>query len=163
MLHTVFITVHALAATIAFAAGVLAAPAGRFLGLYRSGLVVMTGGLVGALTVGWHTFDPIARIAFAGLFVLAVVMIVRAELAARIAPDRTGGPVPAYLEHVGFTLISLADGFAIVAAIRAGAPGWLTASVAVGVVAAGHCGIEAAKRRLVVPRALAPAAATGSA
>jgi hypothetical protein len=62
--------------------------------------------------------------------------------------------VPAYLEHIGFTLIALADGFAVVTVIRSGAPGWAIAAVAVGVVLVGHVGIQLAKRRLVVPAAV---------
>lgn len=151
MLHTVFITVHALAATLAFVAGVLAVPAGRFLTIYRAALVVMTAALVPALLVSWNTIDAVARTVFTGLLVLAAGMIVRAELAGRMSPVRTGGPVAAYLEHVGFTLIALADGFVVVAAIRAGAPGWLTGAVAVGVVAVGHVALGIAKRRLAVP------------
>jgi len=40
-----------------------------------------------------------------------------------------------YIDHIGFTLISLFEGFIIVSGIDLGAPGWLTAIVAVlGVV-----------------------------
>ena len=153
MLNALFVTVHATAATLAFVAGVLATPAGRFLGLYRGALVVMAAALVPAVLVDWTSTDPVARLVFAGLFVLAAVMVVRGELAARLAPAHTGGPVPAYVEHIGFTLIALADGFAVVAVIRAGAPGWAIAAVAVGVVLVGHVGIQVAKRRLVLPAA----------
>ena len=47
-------------------------------------------------------------------------MVVRAELAARRPPATA-----AYVHHVGFTLISLADGFAVVTAVRLGALGCL--------------------------------------
>ena len=151
MLYTFAITVHAVAATVAFVAGLLSVPAGRFLGTYRSAMAVMAAALVPAVLVDWSTTDAVARTAFGGLFLLSGVMVLRAELAARMSPDRTGGPVPAYLGHVGFTLIALADGFGVVAVLRAGAPGWLIAAVAVGVVLVGHLGIEAAKRRLVRP------------
>jgi hypothetical protein len=40
-----------------------------------------------------------------------------------------------YVDHIGFTLISLFEGFIIVSGIDLGAPGWLTAVVAIlGVV-----------------------------
>jgi hypothetical protein len=151
MLNTLAITVHALAATVAFVAGLLAAPAGRFLGVYRSAMVVMAAALVPAVLVDWTTTDVVGRFAFGGLFLLSLGMVVRAELAARMAPERTGGPLPAYLGHVGFTLIALADGFGVVAVLRAGAPGWVIAAVAAGVVVVGHLGVEAMKRRLVRP------------
>jgi hypothetical protein len=149
VLDTIFITVHAVAATTAFGAGLLAAPAGRFLGVYRGAMAVMALALVPAVLVDWSTTDPTARIVFTGLLGLAGVMVLRAELAGRRRPARTGGPTGAYLEHIGFTLIALADGFAVVAAIRAGAPGWAVGVMAVGVVAVGHGTLQIAKRRLV--------------
>jgi hypothetical protein len=147
--ETIVITVHAVAATTAFGAGLLAAPAGRYLGVYRGAMAVMALALLPAVLVDWSTTDPTARIVFAGLIGLAGVMVLRAELAGRRHPARTGGPTGAYLEHIGFTLIALADGFAVVAAIRAGAPGWAVGVMAVGVVAVGHGTLQVAKRRLV--------------
>ena len=114
-------------------------------------MAVMLAALVPAVLVDWSTTDPTARIVFVGLIGLAGVMVVRAELAVRRAPARTGGPTAAYLEHIGFTLISLADGFAVVAAIRGGAPGWAVGVLAVGVVVVGHLTLQIAKRRLVSP------------
>ncbi|MGI8576787.1 MAG: hypothetical protein ACR2KG_02490 [Nocardioidaceae bacterium] len=57
-----------------------------------------------------------------------------------------------YLDHLGFTLIALFDGFAIIAVLTAGGPGWLAAAVGVAGVAAGHVTIRRLKARL----ALAP-------
>ena len=156
MLNTILITVHAVAATIAFGAGALSAPAGRFLGVYRGAMAVMAAALVPAILVDWSTTDPTARIVFIGLIGLACVMVARAELAHRRSPARTGGPTAAYLDHIGFTLISLADGFAVVAAIRGGAPGWAVVALAVGVVVVGHVTLQIAKRRLVHPAGVAP-------
>ena len=158
MLDTLFITVHAVAATIAFGAGVMSAPTGRFLGVYRSAMAVMAAALVPAILVDWSATDPTARMVFTGLIGLAAVMVVRAELAGRCPPGRTGGPTAGYLEHIGFTLIALADGFAVVTAIRAGAPGWVVALLAVGVVVVGHLTLQAAKRRLAHPADVAPVA-----
>jgi hypothetical protein len=149
VVDTAFITVHAAAATIAFGAGLLAAPAGHFLLVYRGAMAVMALALVPAVLVDWSATDPTARMVFVGLIGLACVMVLRAELAGRRHPARTGGPTGAYLEHIGFTLIGLADGFVVVAAIRAGAPGWAVGVLAVGVVAVGHVTIQVAKRRLV--------------
>ena len=156
MLDTVLVTVHAVAATIAFAAGVLSASSGRLLGVYRVAMATMAVALVPAVLVDWATTDPTARIVFSGLIGLAAAMVLRSELAARQSPARTGGPTPGYLGHVGFTLIALADGFAVVTAIRSGMPGWAVGVLAVGVVAVGHLSLSLAKRRLVHP----PAAAT---
>ena len=85
-------------------------------GVYRAAMAVMLAALVPAVLVDWSTTEPRRGLVFAGLIGLAGVMVVRAELAVRRAPARTGGPTAAYLEHIGFTLISLADGFAVVAA-----------------------------------------------
>ncbi len=153
MLNTVFIAIHAAAATVAFVAGVLAAPTGRFLGVYRVALFVMAAALVPALVVDWTSTDTVARTVFGGLLALAVIMVIRGELAARSRPAATGELTAGYLDHIGFTLIALADGFAVVTAIRADLPGWLVATVAAGVVAVGHLALTAAKRRLVIRNA----------
>ncbi len=158
MLNTVVITIHAVAATVAFAAGVLSVPSGRFLGTCRRAMAVMGAALVPAVLVDWETTPMGARIAFAGLLGLAGGMVLRAELAARQGPALTGGPTGAYLEHLGFTLIGLADGFAVVTAIRSGAPGWAVGVLAVGVVGAGHLTLQMAKWRLV-PAARVPVVA----
>lgn len=156
MANTVFLTLHAVAATIAFGAGALSAASGRFLGVYRAAMAVMLAALVPAVLVDWTTTDVRARAVFAGLLGLGAVMVVRAELAVRRSPVRTGGPTAPYLEHIGFTLIALADGFAVVTAIRGGAPGWSVGVLAVGVVVVGHLTLQTAKRRLVHPVGAAP-------
>ena len=155
MLNTVFVTVHATAATVAFVAGVLAAPGGRFLAVYRAGILVMAGALVPAVLVDWAVTEPVARAVFGGLFLLVLVVVLRAEAAVRSSPDRTGGPSKAYVGHLGFTLIALADGFAVVAALWAGAPGWLVGLGAAAVVGAGHAAVRLGVRRLVVAPGLA--------
>ena len=147
MWHTVFITLHAIAATVAWLAALIALPAGRLFEVYRWAQVGMLAALVPALVVGWSGYDAFSRIAYIGLVVLATVMLIRTQLAGRILPAATGGPTTGYLDHVGFTIIALSDGFAIVAALRAGAPGWLVAVIAVGVIVAGHFGLRAAKAR----------------
>jgi hypothetical protein len=153
MWNTLFITVHAVAATVAFGSGILSAAVRRFLGVYRAAMAVMAAALVPAVLVDWGTTDSTARLVFAGLIVLAAVMVVRAELAARERPGRTGGPTAAFLDLLGFTLIALADGFAVVAAIRGGLPGWAVGALAIGVVVVGHLTLQLAKRRLVHPAA----------
>jgi len=151
MANTLFIALHAVAATIAFGAGLLSAASGRFLGVYRAAMAVMLAALVPAVLVDWGTTDATARVVFGGLIVLAGVMVARAELAVRRRPALTGGPTAAYLEHLGFTLIALADGFAVVTLIRGGAPGWAVGVLAVAVVVVGHLTLQIAKRRLVSP------------
>jgi hypothetical protein len=155
MLNTLAITVHATAATLAFGAGLLSLPNGRLLTLYRFALAVMALALVPALLADWSSTDGVARWVFAGLLVLAGVMVLRGERAARSRPALTGGPTPGFIDHVGFTLVALADGFAVVTAIRSGLPGWAVGAVAVGIVGIGHFSLAAAKNRLT--RAAVPA------
>ena len=54
-------------------------------------------------------------------------------------------PSRRYLDHLGFALISLADGFAVVTVFRAGAPTWVVVVVAVGVAVAGHVALQVTK------------------
>ena len=148
---TVFIAIHAAAATVAFGAGILAVPAGRFASVYRVAVLVAVAGLVPAVLVDWSTTAPVLRGVFGGLLVLALVMVARAEFAVRNRPSRGTAPTAAYLDHLGFTLISLADGFVVVTVFRAGAPPWLVVVVAVAVAGAGHLLLQVTKRRLAQP------------
>ena len=149
--NTVFVAVHAVAALVAFGAGALSLRSGRHLAAYRAGIAVMAVALVPAVLVDWSTTPAVARGIFSGLVALAAVMVVRAELAARRPPAATGGPTAAYVHHVGFTLIALADGFAVVGAVRLGAPGWLVGLLAVAVVLAGQRAVARVERQLPVP------------
>ena len=154
MWNTVFVTVHATAATIAFVAGALSLRSGRFLSAFRVALAVMAAALVPAVLVDWGATDPAARVAFTGLMGLAAAMVVRAELAGRRPPTATGGPTAAYVDHVGFSLISLAVGFAVVSGIRLGLPGWLVAALGIGIVGAGRAAVARAARRSALPVAV---------
>jgi hypothetical protein len=153
--NTVFVSLHAVAATVAFAAGLTALPAGRLVRVHLGAVGVMAAALVPAVLVDWAATPAGARIAFAALSALAVVVVVRSALAVRGRPQVTGGASAAYLGHLGFALIALADGFAVVATLRAGLPVPVVAGLALGVVAVGHVGIGLLRRRLVP--ALAPA------
>ena len=153
MWNTVFVTLHATAAVVAFAAGLLSLRSGRFLSAYRIAVVVMAAALVPAVLVDWAATDAAARVAFSGLIGLAAAMVVRAELAGRRPPAVTGGPTAAYVDHIGFTLISLAVGFVVVSGIRLGAPGWLVAVLGVAIVLGGRSAVRKVRRRPPVPAA----------
>jgi hypothetical protein len=87
-------------------------------------------------------------VTFSGLFVLGLYMLQRANnarLALRLRPE---GWRSAYVDHVGFTPISLFDGFVIVSAIDLRAPGWLVAAVAVLGVVGGTWGVGKAKAKV---------------
>ena len=151
-MNTFFVSVHAVAATVAFAAGLAAVPAGRLVRLHLVAVALMAGALLPAVLVDWARTPAGARAAFGALGVLATVVVLRAALAVRGRPQLTGGPTAGYLGHLGFTLIALADGFVVVAAIRAALPGAAVALLALGVVVVGHVGLGVLQRRLVAGR-----------
>ncbi len=148
-MDTFFVSVHAVAATAAFIAGLAALPGGRLVRVHLAAVALMAAALVPAVLVDWRTTPAGARGAFAALSVLALVVVARAALAVRGRPQVTGGPTARYLGHVGFVLIALADGCAVVASIRAGLPGYAVAALALGVIAVGHLALGALQRRMV--------------
>jgi hypothetical protein len=56
-----------------------------------------------------------------------------------------------FVTAVGFTLIALFDGFAIVTALDAGVPGWAIAVVAVAVILAGRRAVQWAEHEAAPP------------
>jgi hypothetical protein len=149
--HTLFIALHAASATLALVAGLVALRGGRLFALYRWAMLGMALALAAAIAAGWPGYTGALRVVYVGLAVLAAAMVARANLAARMLPARTGGPTWRYLDHVGFTLIALADGFVVVAVLDAGAPGWATAAAGVAVAVGGHLGLRARQLRLARP------------
>jgi hypothetical protein len=76
-------------------------------------------------------------------------MIWRAVQAWSVLQEQRGNP-EAVIDHVGFNLIALFDGFAIISAIDLQAPGWLVAVIAVAAVAVGIYAINMRKKTLAV-------------
>jgi hypothetical protein len=153
MVHTVLIVLHAAAALLCFVAGVLclrvrAATAGRFR-VYFWSLVAMLVFMAAAIAVHWGELDTATRVTFAGLGLLALYMAWRAARAGTRLRRRGQDWQPRYLDDIGFTLISLFDGFVIVTAIDLGAPAWLVVLIAVAGVAGGIYALNRVKARLV--------------
>ena len=153
MVHTVLIVLHAAAALLGFAAGILClripAPAtGRFR-VYFWSLVAMVVFLFAAVSVHWGELDTAARVTFTGLAMLGLYMVWRAARAGTRLRRHDQGWQPRYLDDIGFTLISLFDGFVIVTAIDLGAPVWLVVLIAVAGVAGGIYAVSRIKARLV--------------
>ena len=147
--HTVLIVLHAAAAALALLAGAAGLRTGRWFAVHRRALHVSVAALLPAVALRWADLDASTRTAYAVLLVLAGVMVLRTEQARRSRPARPGGPTSAHLDAVGFTLISLADGFAIVAAVRSGLPGAAVVAIGAGVVVAGHLALQRIKARPV--------------
>jgi hypothetical protein len=148
VLHNVFIATHAGAGVLAFAAGVIAIPRGRLFAVFLWTLVGTIAFLMAALAVEWDALETTEQVIFAALTVLGVYMVIRAVQAGKIRPARTGGPTPAYVDHVGFNLIALFDAFVVILVLDLGGPIWLMMAVAVAVAIVGHFVVRAVKHRL---------------
>lgn len=149
MWHSGFVALHAASAVVAFGAGCLALRRGRWYPTYLGAMIGMAVFLVLAVAVGWGGNDVVTRVIFSGLGGLAGFMVWRGVLAGRLRPAGLARPSAAYVEHVGFTLVGLADGFVVVSVLRMGAPGWLLAATGVGIAIAGHHLLGATRQRLV--------------
>ena len=152
-LHWYAILFHALSATGAFVACMVVlfqrnsvqrqrlAVAGAAL------LVLMEVALVVAISAHVRSISVVRQIVFAALAVLLLYVIWRAFRAVSVVRR---GPEDelAILGHLGFVLISLFDGFAIVSALDVHAPAWLVAIIAAGAVAIGVSLIQMRKKSL---------------
>jgi hypothetical protein len=153
-LHNLLILFHAAAGTISFFAGgyLIFSPKfasnHRLFGLYWWSLVGLVVFLAGAMFVYWTEYSSTERIIFPGLFVLGLYMLYRARNARRLMKDQENSWRQDYIEHIGFTLISLFEGFIIVGALNSGFPGWLVAILAILGVLLGRAAIGFAQRRV---------------
>lgn len=153
-IHNVIIIVHAAAATVSFFAGCLLifSPAytsnQRMFSLYWWALMGMVILLMGAILVYWTEYSNIERIVFPGLLVLAFYMLYRARNANHLLGTQQNDWKHNYIENIGFTLISLFEGFIIVSGLNSGIPGWLVAIAAILGVLVGRWLIGLAQRRV---------------
>ena len=128
---------HAATAAISFFVGCLLifAPAyisnQRLFGLYWWSLVGMVILLIGAMLVYWNEYSGTERIVFPILLGLGMFMLYRAQNASRLLKAQQNDWKLGYIEHIGFTLISLFEGFVIVTVLNGGGPGWLVALLAI--------------------------------
>jgi uncharacterized membrane protein len=109
------------------------------------GLVVF---LAGAMLVYWTQYSRIERILFPGLFGLGLYMLYRAHSAHHLLANRQGNWKQAAIEHNGFTLILLLEGFIIVMVLNSGGPGWLVALFAILGIVLGRRAIGSAQQRV---------------
>src|SRR2546430_5396633 len=153
-LHTLSIVIHALSATGAFIVGIallFQRNTLRQLQLARAFLVLlilMEVFLVIAILSHVTSLPTITQLIFGGLVILGVYMIWRAVQAVTVLTKQNQADQLKVIDHVGFVLISLFDGFAIVSALDLQAPGWLVAVIAVGAVGVGIYGINVRKKTL---------------
>src|SRR5262245_196358 len=120
------IGLHAAAGTACFAAGAWSLFQGSTrpwpYRLYLGCLVALVVFMVAAVGVDWPEVDRATRWIYGGLVLLGLYMLWRGVHAGLRLRRRASGWRRRYLDDIGFTLISLFDGFVIVAAIDLGAP-----------------------------------------
>lgn len=153
-IHNVLIILHATAATISFFAGCLLiffptyTSNQRIFSLYWWSLIGMVILLMSAILIYWTQYSTIERIIFPGLLGLGLYMLYRARSANRLLGTQQNEWKQGYIEHIGFTLISLFEGFIIVSGLNSGIPGWLVAATAVIGVLVGRWSIGFAQKRV---------------
>jgi hypothetical protein len=131
---TVLITLHAVAATVALAAGTLLRRRPGLFRTYQWALALMLVFLVLAIAADLRGRPPGLLALDAALVGLAGYMVWRADRARQLRDPRSPGAA----RHVGFTLVGLVDAFVVVALVDLGVAGWAVAIVGVCVAVTGH-------------------------
>ncbi|CAG0993693.1 hypothetical protein METP3_02809 [Methanosarcinales archaeon] len=153
-LRYIFITLHAASGIISFFAGLsllfltIHIANKKLFNLYfwsLTGLIIF---LAGAIIAYWTYYTNSERIIFSSLFGLGIYMLYRARNARQLLMTQGSNWKHGYISHIGFTLISLFDGFIIVTVINSGGPGWLVALFAIVGVLVGNRAIALAQRRV---------------
>ena len=153
-LHNILIILHAASATVSFFAGGILMFSRKYTSnqmvflVYWWTLVGMTVLLAGSILIYWTEYTGAERIIFPGLLILAIYMLYRARQANQLLQAQQHGWQQGYMEHIGFTLISLFEGFIIVSGLNAGLPSWLVAFLAILGVLGGRWSIAFAQRRV---------------
>jgi hypothetical protein len=154
-IHSVLIILHATAATLAFFAGVFLivsqvyATNQTLFRVYFWTLIGMTILLASAIIAYWDEYNSVERIVFPALLGLSLFMVFRGWGAGLVLATRQENWELGYIEHIGFTLISLFEGFIIVSGLNAGFPWWLVVLVAVLGLLIGRWSIAQSKKRAV--------------
>jgi hypothetical protein len=145
MLHNTLIGIHTTGASLAFISGslVLALHVRQntnfrwMFNLFLVALIIMILFVISVIAVDWPKLDGTTRVIFPALAVLDLYMAWRALQSYRIRQEQREKWRLRYIDHIGFNMISLFDGFVIILAIDLGAPIWLVIILAVLGVAAG--------------------------
>lgn len=148
MWHTVLIVAHAAAGLAAFAAGCLALTRRSHFRVYFWSLVLLVVFLAAVVAVDWSGLDTASRTVFAAFTGLGGYMIWRAVQGRRLQRATSLQQRARRIDHIGFTLVALFDGFVTIAALDLGAPAWIAIVIAVAGIAAGHTTLRRLKRQL---------------
>ena len=153
MFHNLLIVVHALSALIALVVGswliykLRQREDKRFL-VYLGALVSMLIFMILAILTAWADLANVTRGIFSGLAILGLYMLFRGFQARQVLRAQGAGWEGHFIDHVGFTLISLFDGFVIVSVFDLHSPIWLILLIAVAAVVIGINIIKSVKHRL---------------
>ncbi len=154
----VMITLHAVAGVAAFGVGVVVLRPDQvrrhpwLLRLLVWLLVALVVFMVGAMAAHWTELDSATQVVFSGLVGLGCYMLWRGMRARAATGPAAAGLRLGTVDDIGFLLISLVDGFVIVAALDLGAPPWAVAGLAVAAVVIGHRAVERTKHPLRPPQ-----------
>ncbi len=151
MLHNLLIAAHAACGLVAFALGVIvrrlrASGVSPLFRSYLGALWLMVALLIAVVAVDWGAIAPAVRALYGALTALALYTGWRGWRALRALRSPAVAPGD-YIEDVGFTLITLFDGFVIIGALDLGSPVWLVVIVGVLGVLVGRLGIRRVKER----------------
>jgi hypothetical protein len=153
-LHNIFIILHAASGTISFFAGAVLLFWSKYIfnrrvfALYLWSLVGLVVFLALAMLTFWTQYSNSERIIFTGLLGLSLYMLYRARSASRLLKAQKNDWKHDYVDHIGFTLISLFEGFIIVTIINLGGSVWLVALFAIVGVFVGRWAIGLAQKRI---------------
>lgn len=144
-MYILLIFLHTVAGLLAFGFGcAVLRPSADVHGVrfrvYLGSLVALVVFLVAAIGSHWPELATTPRVIYVALTGLGLFMVWRAWRA-RTAPVQD----ERYVEHVGFTLIALFDGFVIVSAIDLDVPVWLVLVIAVAGILVGRRAIDRVK------------------
>lgn len=151
MLHTIFIGAHTVTAIAAFVFGlVVLRPrvqgASAWFRLYLGALWSMILFLIVVVGIDWINLDLTSRSVFGALLLFGFYIGWRGWQALGKLRTRTAGWEGKYIDDIGFTLIALFDGFAIILALDLGVPIWGIIAIGVLGVVVGRYGVSRTKQ-----------------
>lgn len=141
---------HAAAGVISFITGIFLLSPKRAIKypfvfpIYLLSLIGLIVFMIGAMIAHWTEISMTEQILFSGLVILGLYMFYRATEARRLLAMKQQYQGK-YIDAIGFTLISLFDGFVIVGAIDLKFPVWGVIIGAVAAIFLGNILIERAK------------------
>jgi hypothetical protein len=155
-IHDILIAVHAFGGILAFITGAMVLPPPvrqhvnrRWMfNLFMAALAILLVPLYLVNSVDWPQLVFVQQAAFSGLGILGLYMAWRAIQAYHVLKTQINEWQPEYMDHMGFNMIALFEGFIIVAAIDIGAPDWLVGVIAVIGLIGGILSVNKVKLRI---------------